>query len=304
MPGSIVGSLSRVKILRMCLGEPFLRVNESAWNRLPPSLRALRPLSAYGTFLQSLVRLRSDRRQRYGTFFLRNRPALELICSLASQKLSGPPLRIAVLGCSNGAEVYSIVWTIRSTYPDLKLDVHAIDISEEIVEFARRGVYSLSDCSLVQAHMFERLAEREMTVLFDKEGDEVRIKPWIAQGIHWQKGDAEDPHLADLLGPQDIVVANNFLCHMVPAHAERCLRNLARLVKPGGYLSIAGIDLDVRARVALDLGWSPVLDMIEEIHNGDPSVRRDWPWRYWGLEPFDSNRPDWRTRYAAIFQLP
>ena len=30
---------------------------------------------------------------------------------------------------------------------------------------------------------------------------------------------------------QDIVIANNFLCHMEAADAERCLRNIARLVK-------------------------------------------------------------------------
>jgi hypothetical protein len=29
------------------------------------------------------------------------------------------------------------------------------------------------------------------------------------------------------------MVANWFLCHMHPEEAEECLRNLARLVKPG-----------------------------------------------------------------------
>ena len=38
------------------------------------------------------------------------------------------------------------------------------------------------------------------------------------------------------LGPQDMVVANNFLCHMAPADAEKCLRNIEQLVSPGGYL--------------------------------------------------------------------
>jgi hypothetical protein len=33
-----------------------------------------------------------------------------------------------------------------------------------------------------------------------------------------------------LLGLQDIVIANRFLCHMEPRDAERCLRNIARLV--------------------------------------------------------------------------
>jgi hypothetical protein len=51
------------------------------------------------------------------------------------------------------------------------------------------------------------------------------------------------------------------------------------------------------------LGWAPVRELLQEIHDGDPSVRRDWPWRYWGLEPFDRKRRDWNVRYASVFQL-
>src|SRR4029453_4134504 len=40
-----------------------------------------------------------------------------------------------------------------------------------------------------------------------------------------------------------------------PPEAERCLRNIARLVRPGGHLFISGTDLDVREKVAHELGW-------------------------------------------------
>jgi len=303
MAQPIVDSISSVTILRKYVGKPFLRANEWAWNRLPPSWKELPPVISYGNFLQSLVRLKTERTQFHGTFFLRNRPELELIRSLADQKPEGDTLRIAVLACSNGAEVYSILWTIRSARPDLKLDVHAIDISEEILEIARKGVYSLGENPLVHSPILERLTAEEMALLFDKEKDQLRIHPWIAEGIHWQVGDAGDPTLAERIGPKDIVVANKFLCHMAPREAEKCLRALACLVRPGGYLFLSGIDLDVRTKVAVDLGWSPVLHLLEEIHNGDPSVRRDWPWKYWGLEPFNPQRSNWRTRYAAVFQL-
>jgi hypothetical protein len=73
-------------------------------------------------------------------------------------------------------------------------------------------------------------------------------------------------------------------------------------VKPGGYLFVAGVDLDVRERVARDLRWRPIPELIEEVHDGDPSVRRDWPLAWWGLEPLDVTRHDWQMRYAAVFQ--
>jgi len=59
---------------------------------------------------------------------------------------------------------------------------------------------------------------------------------------------------------------------MAPPEVENCLRNIARIVKPGGYPFVSGIDLDVRARVARDLRWRPVPELIKETHEGDPSV--------------------------------
>ena len=46
----------------------------------------------------------------------------------------------------------------------------------------------------------------------------------------------------------------------------------------------------------------PVTELISEIHEGDPSLRRGWPLQYWGLEPFDQGRSDWQIRYASVFQ--
>lgn len=303
MARSPLARMSRIKALRKYVGRPFLLTNEWIWNRLPSSVKALRPVCSYGAFLHALVRLRAERRQYHGTLFLRNRPELTLIRSLSSQKPESSTLRIAVLACSNGAEVYSILWAIRSARPDLKLIVHGLDISNEILEIAKKGVYSLEENTLVNWPIFESVTEEEMAALFDKEREQFRIKPWLMEGINWEVADAGDPELPKRLGPQDIVVANKFLCHMAPPDAERCLRNLARLVNPGGYLFVSGIDLDVRTQVAVDLGWTPVPDLIEEIHNGDITVRRDWPWKYWGLEPFDAKRRNWRIRYAEAFQL-
>lgn len=294
--------MANVRVLRKCLGKPFLLVSEWLWQLLAP-LRVTKPIALYGAFIHSLVRLREARKQYHGTYFLRNRPELKLMCDFANQRVQGSPLKICVLACSNGAEVYSILWAIRSTRPDLKLIVHAVDISSEILELAKEGLYSLTAQKLMDSPIFERLTEEEMRAMFDMENDQVRIKSWIKEGINWQVGNAGDPELTKRLGHQDIVVANRFLCHMDPPDAEKCLRNVGNLVSPGGYLFVSGIDLEIRTKVALDLGWTPVPNLLEEIHNGDPSVRRDWPWKYWGLEPFDPKRRDWRTRYSAVFQL-
>lgn len=150
--------------------------------------------------------------------------------------------------------------------------------------------------------IFERMSSDEMLAMFDREDDRYAVKRQFREGIAWHVGNAGDPELHNVLGLQDVVVANRFLCHMDPRDAESCLRNLARLVKPRGYLFVSGADLAVRTRVARDLGWKPVVESIREIHEGDPSLRRDWPLAYWGLEPFDEARSDWKLRYASVFQ--
>ena len=151
--------------------------------------------------------------------------------------------------------------------------VDAVDISKEILSFAEKGIYAPDTSQMVNASIFERLTEAEKAEMFDWEGDQAKVKSWLREGITWQLGDAADPALINTLRPQDMVVASNFLCHMAPADAEKCLGNIARLVNAGGYLFVSGVDLDVRTKIALDLGWEPARELMTEIHDGNPSVR-------------------------------
>jgi O-antigen/teichoic acid export membrane protein/chemotaxis methyl-accepting protein methylase len=326
MPQKALSRISQSRFLRKYVGRPYLRVNIWIWNHLPASLGTWGPIRAYGVHLHGLIQTRATRSQYVGTFFFRNRPELELLIRLLDQKPQGANLDIAVLACSKGAEVYSISYSIRSARPDLRVNIRALDVSKEILEFAEEGVYSVRshDNSGVRntgdlvldgdvaantlrdqpLSIFERISSGEMTAMFDRQGGNVKVKPRFRQGITWHLGDAGDPALVGTLGLQDVVVANRFLCHMYPEEAEACLRNLVRLVKPGGYLFVSGVDLGVRSKIARELGWRPVVEMISEIHDGDMSLRRDWPLHYWGLEPLDQGRIDWKMRYASVFQHP
>jgi chemotaxis protein methyltransferase CheR len=324
IPQTVLARMSQSRFLRKYLGRPYFLGNMWIWSHLPASLASWRPVRAYGAHLHRLIQLRATRKQAVGTFFLRNRPELELLMRLLDQKRQGSSLDLTVLACSKGAEVYSISYVVRSARPDLKVRLRALDIDKDVLEFAEGGVYSLrsQDVSGVESHasfaqgrdvaantsrgqkasIFERMSAGEIEAMFDRDEDRVKVKARFREGISWHLGDAGDPHLVDVLGLQDIVVANRFLCHMPTEEAEACLRNLARLVKPGGYLFVSGVDLGVRSKVAQELGWRPVTDLIGEIHEGDPSLRRDWPLEYWGLEPFDQGRIDWKMRYASVFQ--
>ena len=113
----------------------YVRLNRRLWRKLPASISNLGPIHSYGELLHKLARRYGGRAQDLGTFFLRNRPQLELIRRLIDQYAKTDTLKVSVLGCSTGAEAYSIAWRIRSARPDLKLILHAVDISNRAVEF-------------------------------------------------------------------------------------------------------------------------------------------------------------------------
>jgi chemotaxis methyl-accepting protein methylase len=320
-----VDRMSQSRRLRRYLGRPYLRVLRWIWNRLPTSLRGSRLGRMYGVHVHRLIQLRSARRPYLGTFFFRNRPEMELLTRLLDPLRPGSTLDLTILGCSKGAEVYSFSYAVCCARPDLRIRLSALDIDPNVLQFAEEGVYSLQrqipgrnsgrefpvpnrDLAAKtfgdqRTSVFERMTADEIEAMFDCECDHAMVKPRFRQGITWHLGDAGDAKLVDVFGLQDIVIANRFLCHMQPREAEVCLRNLARLVKPGGYLFVSGVDLAVRSKVAQELGWTPLTELIQEIHEGDPSLRRDWPLEYWGLEPFDRRRHDWEVRYASVFQI-
>src|SRR2546422_5997129 len=125
-------------LLRKDLPSLYLFAARRIWWRLPSSFRHFPPAHWYGLHLHALVRRLAERRQNHSTFFFRNRPELELLGRLLGRASRGSSLAISVLACSKGAELYSIAWTIRSVRPDLRLRLHAVDISQDILEFAKR----------------------------------------------------------------------------------------------------------------------------------------------------------------------
>lgn len=293
----------RARALGKSPARAWLRVNERVWRFLPLGVKGLRPVRWYGKFLYTLARLQGDRRQALGTYFFRNRPALELIRRLVDKMKNGETLRVAVLGCSTGAEVYSLAWAIRSARPDLMLTLHAVDISDQAVNIGKAAVYSSEPSKVTRTAITERMTAAEVDTVFKQEGDRLVVKPQLRQGIQWYVGDIRSEAVRGLIGLNDMVLANNFLCHMDPPDAEECLRSIGHLVKPGGYVFVAGVDLEVRSKIARELGWQPVQELLEEIHDGDPTLRKAWPFDYTGLEHLDKRREDWTIRYAATFKV-
>jgi hypothetical protein len=147
------------------------------------------------------------------------------------------------------------------------------------------------------------ISETSYERLFTRAGKTLVVQDWVKEAVTWAVGDAASPDLAARFGLHDVVVANNFLFQMPPGRAGACLKNLARLVAPNGYLFVSGADLDVRSRILEELGFVPVTARCEEVHAAE-DVHTAWPLRCWGLESMDRARQDCPTRYTTVFQAP
>jgi CheR methyltransferase, SAM binding domain len=178
----------------------YIRLSTWLWQRLPTEMTNTRFMHSRGRILHRLVCRHNLRRQFTGTFFLRNRPELELIRRLNEQKPKGSVLKIAVLGCSVGAEIYSILFTIRSARPDLDVHICAVDNSAEVLNVAKEAVYSSQTSDFVGSSIFERMTEVEFEEMFEGNRNKAEIRSWIRRGISWFLNDAGDPGLIRILG--------------------------------------------------------------------------------------------------------
>jgi hypothetical protein len=85
-------------------------------------------------------------------------------------------MNIAVLGCSIGAEVYSILSTIRSPRPDLDVRLCAVDNSAEVVKVAKKAVYTSQSSVFVGPSIFERMTDAEFGEMFEGDGMETTAR--------------------------------------------------------------------------------------------------------------------------------
>jgi len=268
------------------------------WKHLPASIRTGPLGRVLGRAIHHHACVRQIRRPNSeDTSFLRSLPLFGILRSLAGEWPARLPLTIASIGCSIGAELYSVMWVVRSARPDLVVTAVGVDIAADQVERARAARYGRTGPQV------KELSDEVVDQLFTPRDDELVVRDWIRAGTEWRVADVRHEQLSSVVGPRDFVLANNILCHMYDREAEACLRNIAGLVRPGGYLVADGVDPDVRTRVVRALGFAPITRLIDEVYTSDPRIWR-WPFHYLGREPMNKRRPDWPVRYASVFQRP
>ncbi len=149
---------------------------------------------------------------------------------------------------STGEEVYSIAITIYdyfkmhgNLYPQLK--VFGTDISDDIVEFARKGIYSNKSISTIPLQYRSYIMRSK-----DPRRHAIRIVPEIRRYTEFFSQNLIAPHYNIPIGIH-IIFCRNVLIYFERQLQEEILRRLTSLLAPGGFLiighseTLSGIDL-------------------------------------------------------------
>ena len=273
--------------------------------RYVPGSAEIKQTMIWGKFRHRVSLLIDERTNSQFTGFLRLPTQFEALSHYVSAMRSdgsgsSRPLAIGVIGCSNGAEAFTTASVLLQRQPGLAFQVRGYDIEPAIVAKARTATYAAEE-------IFNNkiITSEFVDFTFDRVGQQYVVKPHISRCACFEVADALGAELSSRVGLCDIVFAQNFLFHLKRDRARRALDNIARLLRPGALLFADGVDLDLRTKFVRKRGFVPLDFQIGKIHDEARRARAvGWPTSYWGLEPLQRDRRDWKARYATIFRAP
>lgn len=153
-------------------------------------------------------------------------------------------IKIAVVGCSAGEEVYSLLAALDQAGLRSRVELRAIDNDPQMLIRAQRAAYSFGEYGGRQ-NFFEGLPReyREYFVEHPTDSAFFTLVPRIKKGVHFQLADAAKSDFKTNVPRQDVVVMNNVLVHVQAEEREKIISNVINSLSPGGLL-ITNEDID------------------------------------------------------------
>ena len=150
-----------------------------------------------------------------------------------NEKRGNKSLKIWSAACSTGEEPYTIAMQIcNKKIPQVgwRAEVSASDISDEVIEAARRGVYGKNSV---------RNAPPEyLSQYFIPRGDNYEVKPEIRKMVSFCNINLIDGMMTKKMRDMDVVFCRNVLIYFDDKAKKTVISNLHDSLRPGGYLFI------------------------------------------------------------------
>lgn len=248
----------------------------------------------------SPLRLRPTKGGSIGTTaFFRNRALLSTICELISKK-DIKSLNILFHACSIGAEPYSFLMTakLHPVVKNIDINLYATDIEGEFLEYARNGIYD--------RNILNGMTEEERRFFICIDNEKVKISDEIKGKTCFLPPESCISFKTEM--NFDIVFMTNVLIYVDGQSQGEALRQVASY--NSRLLIVTGFHFDRIESDLTSIGYTPIDDNIEDIHNGWTDRRVDVDdlllipgvnFHHWNLPAF-SRIPGYEYIYCAIFE--
>ncbi|MFN3685664.1 CheR family methyltransferase [Salinarimonas sp.] len=175
------------------------------------------------------------------TFFFRDRTPFDLfrdalLPKLAAARAGNKRLRIWCAAASSGQEPYSIAMILdeaRARLPGFTFDILATDLSQEVLDRAKAGVYT-------QFEVQRGLPIQMLLKYFKQNGDQWTISPQIRSMVQYRTLNL----IKDFspLGQFDVIFCRNVLIYFDQPTKADVMRRLASALAPDGALFLGAAE--------------------------------------------------------------
>jgi chemotaxis protein methyltransferase CheR len=145
-------------------------------------------------------------------------------------------LDIWCAACSSGQEPYTIAMTLKEHFPELatwKVRILCTDISNEMIEKARNGIYS-------QIEVNRGLPAPLMIKYFKQDGSNWIIDQKLRSMLTFKNVNLAQSFPA--IGQVDLIFVRNVLIYFSPDTKKDILERMAKVLRPEGFLALGSTE--------------------------------------------------------------
>jgi chemotaxis protein methyltransferase CheR len=146
-------------------------------------------------------------------------------------------IRVWSAASSSGQEAYSLAITLQEELPaGWSYEILGSDISSEMIKRAESAEYS-------QVEINRGLPAPQLIQYFERNGAHWRVTPTLRRNVSFRRLNLTAPLPA--LPPFDVIFLRNVLIYFDVATKKSVLRNVARLLRPDGWLFLGAAETTI-----------------------------------------------------------
>jgi chemotaxis protein methyltransferase CheR len=168
------------------------------------------------------------------TYFFREPHQLEvfadsIVTKVIEQKTSRE-IRLWSAACSTGEEPYTLVMILKERHPGLRFEVVSSDLSEAVLESARRGIYG--------SYSTRNVPEAYLAKYFRRDAQSCELAVSVRSAVRFVNINLVDERKVRSLRGMDLIFCRNVLIYFDDRAKQKVVSALYDALKPGGFLFI------------------------------------------------------------------